>query len=199
MSHNYNHPKRGASIKVEPIRDLDAIKAIKRHLADEPRNLCLFTLGINTGYRAGELLSISVGQIAPLKAGDRLEVKQPKNNKYRAVTLNNNSYLAVQNWLFHHPDLTDKALLFLSHNRHNALSVGAVNNLVKQWCRDADLKGNYGSHSLRKTWGYHQRIQSGVSVALLMEAFGHSCEAQTLAYLCIQKSEVQDLYSGLEL
>lgn len=61
------------------------------------------------------------------------------------------------------------------------------------------MTGNYGSHSLRKTWGYHQRIQSGTSVALLMEAFGHLSEAQTLAYLCIQNTEIQDLYMGLEL
>jgi integrase len=77
--------------------------------------------------------------------------------------------------------------------------VGAVNNLLKAWCQEVGLRGNYGSHSLRKTWGYHQRIKGGVSVALLMEAFGHSTEAQTLAYLCIQNNEIQDLYTGLEL
>ena len=85
---NLNHPKKGSSIKVEPIRSARSIKSIKRLLKDNPRDLCLFTFGINTAYRAGEILSLTIGQVAHLKAGDRLEVKQSKSGKYRAVTLN---------------------------------------------------------------------------------------------------------------
>ncbi len=57
---NVNRPKTGPSIKVKPIRDMKAIKRIKKILADQPRNLCLFTLGINSAYRANELLSLTV-------------------------------------------------------------------------------------------------------------------------------------------
>ena len=38
------------------------------------------------------------------------------------------------------------------------MTVSSVHRLVKSWCRDIGLKGNYGSHSLRKTFGYHQRL-----------------------------------------
>ena len=72
-SPNDNHPKLGASIKVEPIRELKAIKRIKYILADNPRDLCLFTMGINTAYRANELLSLTVGQVDHLVAGDGRE------------------------------------------------------------------------------------------------------------------------------
>jgi len=70
-----NHPKKGATIKVQPIRDLKAIQRIKKILADRPRDLCLFTLGINTAYRANELLSIRVREVSHLQVGDGLEVK----------------------------------------------------------------------------------------------------------------------------
>ncbi|MCJ8270942.1 MAG: tyrosine-type recombinase/integrase [Psychrosphaera sp.] len=196
---NNNHPKKGARIKVEPIRDLGAIVTIKHNLRNQPRNLCLFTLGINTAYRASELLSITVGQVRHLKVGGRLDVKQQKTQKYRAVTLNNNGYNAIQNWLEHHPNPTAQAPLFLSYKRPVALTVSAVNNLTKAWCTAAGLSGNFGSHTLRKSWGYHQRMKGLASLALLMEAFGHSTEAQTLAYLCIQSHEIQDLYTALEL
>ncbi|MEP5154111.1 MAG: hypothetical protein ABJQ89_13950, partial [Planktotalea sp.] len=63
---NFNHPQKGASIKVEPIRALNDIKAIKSRLSGNPRDLCLFTFGINTAYRAGEILSLTVGQVAHL-------------------------------------------------------------------------------------------------------------------------------------
>ncbi len=71
---NPNHPKPGSSIKVEPIRQKAAIERIKAALLHNGkyRDHCLFTLGINTAYRANELLSITIQQAAELSAGDVL-------------------------------------------------------------------------------------------------------------------------------
>jgi hypothetical protein len=69
---NPNHPKKGSSIKVEPIKKLKDIRSIKKLLADHPRNLCLFTIGINTNLRASDLFSLTVGQVRQLKAGDEM-------------------------------------------------------------------------------------------------------------------------------
>ena len=82
---NTNHPKKGASIKVQPIRGLDAISSIKRNLSRHPRNLCLFTLGINTAYRANEILSLNVGQVRHLQSGDILSIKQSKTREYLSL------------------------------------------------------------------------------------------------------------------
>ena len=196
-----NHPKKGSSIKVAPIRALGAIGRIKANLRDQPRNLCLFTMGINTAYRANELLSLRVGQVAHLSAGDVLDIKQSKNKAYRMTALNRPTIAAIGHWLAHHPKAHDGgAPLFMSrHWRGESLSVSAVNLLVKSWCRDIGLAGNFGSHSLRKTWGYHQRVQNNTSVALLMCAFGHATEAQTLDYLGILSEEIKAIYMELEL
>ncbi len=195
---NPNHPKKGSSIKVEPIRDSKSIKAIKTLLKDHPRDLCLFTFGINTAYRASEILSLSVGQVAYLNAGDRLEIKQPKSGKYRAITVNRKVVDAFEAWLKIHPGKHPDAPLFISQRTNKALSVSTVNNMVKKWCRSIGLTGNYGSHSMRKTWGYHQRVRNKQPIPLLMVAFGHTSQAQTLDYLCIQDDEIRDLY-GMEL
>lgn len=195
---NANHPKKGSSIKVEPIRDVKAIKRIKKLYADNPRDLCLFTFGINSAYRAGEILSLKVGQVDHLRAGDRLEIKQTKSGKYRAITVNRSVVEALDGWLRVHPDPRPDAPIFPSRKKGKALSVSSVNNMVKRWCKEVGLKGNYGSHTMRKTWGYHQRVQMNQPVSLLMAAFGHTSQAQTLEYLCIQEEEIQDLY-GLEL
>ncbi len=53
---------------------MKAIKRIKKFYADKPRDLCLFTFGINRAYRAKEILSLKVGQIEHLEVGDRLEL-----------------------------------------------------------------------------------------------------------------------------
>ena len=45
---NPNHPPKGAIITVDPIRETKHIRAIKKILADKPRDLALFVVGINT-------------------------------------------------------------------------------------------------------------------------------------------------------
>lgn len=193
---NPNHPKKGSSIKVEPITNLHAIAQIKALLADNPRDLCLFTLGINTAYRANELVSIRVGQVEHLKPGDRLDIKQSKNGKYRPTVMNDVVYAAIRTWLDAHPEPKSDAPLFRSFKTREALSANTLTALVKHWCRTVGLNGNYGSHTLRKTWGYHQRKTFGNSTALLTRAFGHASEWQTLEYLCIQPEEIEELYAG---
>lgn len=164
------------------------------------RDYCLFTLGINTAYRASELLSLTVGQVRALRTGDLLDIKQSKTAKYRAATLNRNAASALRLWLAEHPFAHDPgAALFPSRRGHGALSVPALSRLVKRWCAEAGLHGHYASHTLRKSWGYHQRKRNRAPMPLLMTAFGHSTEAQTLTYLHIQERELRDLFLGMPL
>ena len=197
---NPNHPKKGSSIRVEPIKDLKAIKRIKKLREDNPRDYCLFTMGVNTAFRACELLSIKVGQVNYLRAGDELSLKQSKTKKYRTVTVNNAVVKSIDRWLAEHPEAgDDDAPLFISRKGAKALTVSTLTNMVKTWCAEVGLKGNYGSHTLRKTWGYQQRVQRKASIPLLMSAFGHATQSQTLDYLCIQDEEIENLYLDLVL
>jgi len=200
---NHNRPKKGSSIRVEPIQDLRAIRQIKAMLAGKPRDLCLFTLGINTAYRGSELLSLRIAQVAHLKAGDVLDLKQSKTDKRRAAVLNNAAVEAIAAWLRVHPNTDDGAPLFPS-KKGGALTVSTMTNMVKGWCEAAGLRGNYGSHTLRKTWGYHQlrhnrTVRPHMVMPLLMEAYGHVSQRQTLEYLCLQSDEITGLFMQVEL
>ncbi|MGF1536163.1 MAG: tyrosine-type recombinase/integrase [Elainellaceae cyanobacterium] len=192
---NPNHPPVGSTIKVEPIRDKKAIKRIKTLLADRPRDACLFTLSINTAYRANELLSLTVAQVSGLQVGDVLDIKQRKTRKYRPVTLNRKAIEAI-GLLLESRAFEDNEPLF--NGQRGPLTTSTVSTMVKTWCQYVGLKGNYGSHTLRKTWGYWQRMERGTAVPLLMEAFGHATQQQTLSYLGIQADEIAEIYE-LEL
>ena len=196
---NLNHPKKGSSIKVGPIKDKASIERIRELLVGKPRDLCLFAFGINTAFRASELLSIKVGQVKYLMAGDDFEIKLSKTQSYRRVTVNRvvinttDKYLKLAN-------LEDGDWLFPSlRNREKALRVDTLSTYVKTWCRESGLRGNYASHTLRKTWGYWQRVENDVPIPILMAAYGHSNQRQTLEYLCIQAEEIADIYMKLEL
>ena len=190
-----NHPEKGDSIKVEPIREQKDIKAIKRLLTDKPRDLAIFTLGINTNLRASDLLKITVGMVRNLAIGDHFTIAQEqKTGKERVITINKTVHEAIKALLATMPDATDKDLLFQSRKGKQALCVPYLNGMVKAWCKEINLKGNYGSHTLRKTFGYMHRTVHNTDIPTLMHMFNHSSQKQTLAYLGIQPSEIRDAY-----
>ena len=191
---NQNHPKKGSSIKVEPIRSTAAIKRIKMMLSDNPMYSALFCLGVNCAYRAGDLLSIKVKQVMNLQPGGQLTVKEQKTGKTRTVTVNRNCVEAIQ-ILLASRDYKDDDFLFLG--QRGQMKVSSLSNLVKKWCDDAGLKdGPYSSHTLRKTWGFFQFSKFNASLPLLMRAYGHSSQHITAKYLGIVEEEIQDLYNN---
>ena len=188
MSNNPNHPKKGSTIRVEPIRHLKDIKAIKRLLQDSPRDFCLFTLGINTNLRASDLLAVTAGMV---RNQEELVLKEKKTGKERRITLNPAAQKAIQR-LLDSREYDDEDRIF--QGQRGPLTVPTVNRLVKGWCKAINLKGNYGSHTLRKTFGYHQRVTYGRGLPELMTVFNHSTQRQTLDYLCVQPEEIKDIY-----
>ena len=191
---NINHPARGESIMVQPIRRIKDIDTIKKLLADKPRDLCLFTIGINTNLRASDLLRIKVSQVRGLKQGDDIVLNERKTGKGRRINLNGACIKSINN-LLASDTYQDSDYLFKSQ-RGDVLTVPSVHRLVKGWCREINLRGNYGSHTLRKTWGYHQRTTFGVGIAELMTCFNHSTQKQTLDYLCVQPEEIKSIYAN---
>ncbi len=154
----------------------------------------MFTIGINTNLRASDLLRLKAGQVKDLKAGDTVEIREKKTGKARRITLNKTCINAIKS-LLATKAYQDDDYLFQSQRRH-VLTVPSVHKLVKSWCSEINLKGNYGSHTLRKTWGYHQRVTFGVDLPRLMVCFNHSTQRQTLDYLCIQPEEIKDVYEN---
>ena len=191
---NFNHPKRGAKLKVQPIKSLKDIKTIKALLKDRPRDLALFTIGINTNLRASDLLQIRAGMVRNLKSMDEIEIREKKTGKLRRINLNQ-ACVDVTRGLLAFARYDDGDFLFRSQ-RGPALTVSSVNRLVKQWCRALNLRRNYGSHTLRKTWGYHQRVTFGRGLPELMVCFNHSSQKQTLDYLCVQPEEIRSVYEN---
>jgi len=191
---NYNRPAKGSRIKVEPIKEQKDIKLIKKLLENKPRDLALFTIGINTNLRASDLLRLKAGQVKDLNPMDTIEINEKKTGKNRKVDFNGACIKAIKK-LLASGKFDDDDYLFKSQ-RGKVLTVPAVHLKVKQWCKTINLKGNYGSHTLRKTFGYHQRVTFGVDLPLLMECFNHSTQKQTLDYLCIQPEEIKGVYEN---
>ena len=189
---NPNHPKKGSRITVEPIRNVKDIKKITRRISDNPRDHLLFLMGINNGLRVGDLLKLKVGQVNQLKVNDTLTIRESKTGKDNVLAINKTVYKALKKYLDNaKPD--EDEYLFPSRKRGKALTIQTANNMVKKWTADIGLNGNYGAHTLRKTFGYIQRTLFGVGFEVLAKRFNHSSPAVTMRYLGIQDKEVSGI------
>ena len=55
-----------------------------------------------------------------------------------------------------------------------------------------------GTHTLRKTFGYHAR-KKGVDISILMEKFNHQSPSMTKRYIGITDDEISAVENGVNL
>ena len=189
---NPNHPKKGDRIAVEPIRKIKDIKAISKYLKDNPRDQLLFVMGINNGLRACDLLNLKVGQVRGLKAGGSITIKESKTGKENVLVINKTVQKVLQEYL-NKVSPSDEDYLFPSRKGKGPLQSQAVQKLVKKWTSTFNMKGHYGAHTLRKTFGYIQRTIYGVGFEILCKRYNHSSPAITMRYLGIEDKEVHNI------
>ena len=189
---NSNRPQKGPKITVDPIRRMKDIQAISKMLSDNPRNNLLFVMGTNNGLRTGDLLKLKVVDVKGMKIGDTLIVKEGKTGKRNILVMNKSIHKSLQTYLEKIKPSNDD-FLFASRKGKRSITIQCVNNMVKKWVSEINLKGNYGAHSLRKTWGYVQRTVYGVGFEILCKRFNHSSPAITMRYLGIEDKEIQNI------
>jgi integrase len=188
-----NRPKPGSRIKVDPLKSIEEVNLIKNLLRGAPDYLCLFTLGINTNLRASDLSRVTVGMVRGLKPGQSFSIKEKKTGKDRTITVNQSVHDVIAAYLSTHPGAQPEDWLFPGYSGKH-LCVPYINSLVKTWCRAVNLKGNYGSHTLRKTFGHLQYSVFKTPLPVLMQLFNHSSQIQTMTYICIQPEECKNAY-----
>jgi len=180
-------------MKVQPITDLRHVRSIKRLLADNPRDRMLYIWAVNSGLRIQDLLAIRVAAVRGLKLGDRISIQEKKTGKPNVIIANKEIVAALEEYLaFAQPE--DRHYLFKSRKTANSpLTTLSVTKKVKAWAAAINLKGNFGAHTLRKTWTYHQRREFGVSWEVLAKRLNHSSPSVTRRYLGIQDEEVEQV------
>jgi integrase len=192
---------------VEPIRDRKKIAQIKNLLRGQrrQRDLLLFVVGINSALRVSDLLKLQISDFVDTngKVQSRFWIREEKRNKRHEVIINDSIKEALQEYLAAYPTIIGHPDHYVFFNT----KTGSFNEPIKRgqaWkfiasiCEEVGLRGNYGMHTLRKTWGYHARM-SGVDLALIMHQLNHNSLAYTKRYLGITDDELADVVRKLNL
>lgn len=184
---------------VEPIKNRDKIARIKDNLRKKPRDYLLFVLGINVALRASDLLGLRVRDVLDDEGRirDQITVLESKRKKRRVISLSQNAKDAIYLYLNGRGD-RDRFLFPSQKNLDAPICRTQAYRLIKKWCAEVGLTGNYGTHSLRKTWAYWARKQ-GTPIDLIRQALGHSREETTLRYVGISRDEIDKVFLKVNL
>ena len=140
---------------VEPIRDKEKIEKVKRILKENgSRDFLLFLLGINSGLRISDILKLKVKDVANK---NYIAIREQKTSKFKRFPITQ-AYKTYLNEF-----ITDKSpedWLFASKrggkcNGGKPITRIHAYRIIMEACLKAGIAVNIGTHTLRKTFGYH--------------------------------------------
>lgn len=200
----------------DPIKRIEDIERMSRHLIEQERyrDNMLFIVGINLGLRVSDLVTLRFSDLIDesfaFKTSFPILEKKTRNTRKvkrnRCLTINEAIMDAVELYLKHHPAKLDDYMFKSESNRggnqNKPLATYSVERLLKKAASEIGLDCHVSTHTLRKTFGYHQMAMGGNDprkLLLLQKIFGHSSVAQTLDYIGITDEEIKEAYKGLNL
>lgn len=189
---------------VQPIRDRKKIDAMKKILLhDNPRDWCLFVLGINSALRIHDLLQLRLRDVLDDKGKvrDRVSVRESKTGKTKDFPLSTNAMKALQDYIRTRTViLSSEEPLFPSRKGGGIrpLQRAQAWKLLNAAAKSVGIPDRVGTHTLRKTWAYHA-YKEGKDITLIQKALNHHSPATTLRYIGITQDQIDDLYITVNL
>lgn len=187
---------------VEPIRSKEKIYAIKQYILSDhykpeyqARDYLLFVFGINSALRISDLLSVKVKDVLDSQGQvrDKFRIRTSKTKKEMTILINESIKKALANYFEKEkfPDPNDYLFKSKTGQKMDRIRIWV---LIKKWIKAAGLDPeNYGTHSLRKTWGYHSRKNFGIPIELISKKLGHKSNAVTKRYIGISQEEINNI------
>ena len=200
----------------EAIKSESDINTIVNYLlrAKRWRDLLLFVMGINFGFRCGDLLSLHIGDIvdASGKIVRSFKIKEEKTGKIRPAAMNPAVVNALRLFLdnvYGDKPVDRNAYLFTSNSHSEMykepvpLTVRSVERLLKEIVNDrCHIPVHASTHMMRKTFAYHFLMKApdrSRALELLSMQLNHTSIAYTLRYIGITQDEILQTCFNIEL
>lgn len=201
----------------EPIKRMDDIQRICDYYLENERyrDYMLFIVGINFGLRVSDLRMLRFCNLIndnltfkdsfPVFEKKTRNTRKRKKNRY--ITINAAVIEAVTKYLEHTPGvcLSDYMFRSVSNNGHlknEPLAIQSIDRILKETARDVGINTRVSTHTLRKTFAYWTMVLGNNDqrqLLLLQKMFNHSSPSQTLAYIGLDRDEIEAAYKSLNL
>ena len=177
---------------VEPIRNLEHLRKLEDYLAKKSkRDLILFTIGTNCGLRISDIVALNVGDV---RNKSHIRIVEKKTGKYKSFPIN--SKLKPMFEEYTKGKRSDEALF--KTRFQNRMDRFTAYRIIRKSCKLAGLPEKVGTHTMRKTFGYHH-YQKFKDIAILQKIFNHSSPQVTLRYIGIEQDQIDESYTNFVL
>jgi len=176
---------------VQPIRDKELLKEMRKYFKEQnERNYLMFLLGIHTGLRISDILVLIVKDVQ----GASIFIREQKTKKTREVQMTSELKRAVKSYTKGKP--SDEYLIRSREGKNKPLSRSMAYKILNQAAEEFGLE-RIGTHSLRKTYGYHH-YQKFKDIATLQEALNHIEPGVTKRYIGIRQDDLNKQQSKID-
>ncbi len=169
---------------VEPIRDKKQIEKVKQILKKQnKRDYLLFILGINSGLRISDILKLKVKDV---KNKQYIEIQEQKTKKFKRFPITDSFKYDLDNYIC---NKLSNEWLFRSRKCNKPITRVQAYRIINNACVNAGINFRIGTHTLRKTFGYHF-YREKKDIALLQNILNHSSPSITLRYIGINQDMI---------
>jgi integrase len=199
----------GGQQETLPIKDKKQLDAVMRYLRlqiehakteikkkQAYRNYMIFLIGLNTAFRAEDLLQLRVKEVEK----GYVSIKENKTGKMQNFRMNKNLHNEIIEYI-DYMKLTSSDYLFMGQKTKNTyngkeypiiypVTRQNIRVVFKKVAKNVGIDFKFGLHSLRKTFGY-MYILNGGNVITLMKMYNHDSPDVTLVYVHWGKEDAE--------
>lgn len=173
---------------VRPIKDINKIHQIEKILKeDNIRDYLLFRVGIYSGLRISDILKLKV---CDLKNQTHFILRETKTGKPKKLKIQPELKKELDLYLQDKPD--DEYIFKSQKGDNQPITKVQAYRIINGVARKVGIKGEIGTHTLRKTFGYWFYNSTG-DIATLQYIFNHSNQKVTLRYIDIIQDEIDNM------
>lgn len=166
--------------KVQPIRDKKLIADFKKLLkSNDDKYYIMFTIGINTGLRISDILTLKTGMVC----GSHVNIVEKKTGKPKRFLINDILRLELDRYVAEHKLSTDDYLIQSRKGINKPITRVQAYRVLNDTAKLLGIP-EVGTHTLRKTFGYWHYKQYK-DVVMLQKILNHSSPSVTLQYIGI--------------
>ncbi len=180
---------------VEPIRSVDLIRDISLFLKTKSeRNYIMFLLGIYSGLRISDILKLRVKDV---KNKNSISLREQKTGKQRIFVINPYLKKELKKYIDDNYLPSDQYLIKRQGKRNESISRVRAYEILREAAEYFRID-NIGTHTMRKTFGYHFYLQTK-DVLTLQKIFNHAHPVITLRYIGMEQNEIDKKVKNFKL
>lgn len=169
---------------VDPIRDGKKVEDISIYLRKgSERNYIMFLLGINSGLRISDILKL---RIKDVNNKEYINLREKKTGKQRIFPLN--AFVKKELKKYCETREMNEYLIKSRQSCNTPLSRQMAYKIIREAGESQGI-GNLGTHSMRKTFGFHFYKQYK-DIVTLQKIFNHADPSITLYYIGIEQAAI---------